>query len=208
MKICVVGMGAIGSLFAGWLARSGCAVSALARGATFDALRSGGLRLSSAGAISCHAIDVHVDPHALGQQDLVIVAIKGHGLRAAAASIAPLVGPHTNVLVALNGVPWWLFDRLDGAHRGRRIATLDPDGALAQAIPTANIIGCVVYPNCAVLEPGLVEHRLAMRCRSASQAAASRPGSWRWPVCWSKPVSRYAVRSGLNTTSGTNCSAT
>ena len=49
MKICVVGLGAIGGLFAGWLgsrlAPGEVHLSALARGATLSALHHQGLRL-------------------------------------------------------------------------------------------------------------------------------------------------------------------
>ncbi|MHA7205544.1 2-dehydropantoate 2-reductase N-terminal domain-containing protein, partial [Burkholderia pseudomallei] len=44
VRAAIVGIGAIGGLFAAGLARAGWDVSALARGATLDALRGRGLR--------------------------------------------------------------------------------------------------------------------------------------------------------------------
>lgn len=45
VRAAIVGIGAIGGLFAAGLARAGWDVSALARGATLDALRGRGLRI-------------------------------------------------------------------------------------------------------------------------------------------------------------------
>ena len=176
MKACIVGVGAVGGLLAGWLARSGCSVSAIARGESLAALQRDGLCLHSAGHSATYAIDAHADACALGQQELVIVALKGHALRAAAATIAPLVGPASTVMVALNGVPWWLLERLDGPYRGRRIDALDPDGVLARAMPADRLIGCVVYPNCALLAPGVIEHRFGDALAIGTPGGAPAPG--------------------------------
>ena len=51
MKICVLGAGAVGGLLGTQLARSGCAVSAIARGATAAALRTHGFRLEKGGQL-------------------------------------------------------------------------------------------------------------------------------------------------------------
>ena len=48
MKVGIVGAGAIGGWMAVKLARGGCELSVLARGATLDAVRQHGLRLESA----------------------------------------------------------------------------------------------------------------------------------------------------------------
>ena len=51
MKVCVVGAGAVGTFLGVHLARSGCEVSAVARGQTAAALRTHGLRLQEDGAV-------------------------------------------------------------------------------------------------------------------------------------------------------------
>jgi 2-dehydropantoate 2-reductase len=98
------------------------------------------------------------DAAALGRQDLVVVAVKGPSLPAAAALVSPLLGPDTVVLPAMNGVPWWFFYGLGGAHDGAAVRAVDPDGRVAAAIPLRHVIGCVVHATCSMVEPGLGRH--------------------------------------------------
>jgi 2-dehydropantoate 2-reductase len=99
------------------------------------------------------------DPAALGVQDLVVVAVKAPALAGVAARIAPLIGPDTMVLTAMNGVPWWFLDGgFGGAFGGTRLAAVDPDGAIAAAIPAASVIGGVVHASCSLDAPGVVRH--------------------------------------------------
>jgi 2-dehydropantoate 2-reductase len=98
------------------------------------------------------------DAAALGRQDLVVVAVKGPSLPAACALVSPLLGPDTVVLPAMNGVPWWFFHGLGGAHDGAAVRAVDPDGRVAAAIPLRHVIGCVVHATCSMVEPGLGRH--------------------------------------------------
>ena len=50
MKVCVFGVGAIGGLLGYGLAKAGCELSGVARGATLQALRDNGLRFLEGGA--------------------------------------------------------------------------------------------------------------------------------------------------------------
>jgi len=158
-KVCVVGAGAIGGLIGTRLAVAGQAqVCALARGATLAALQQHGWRLdTSAGALQA-ATTASDEAMALGVQDLVVVAVKGQSLPALAASLAPLLGPHTRVMLAMNGVPWWFCDNQPG-FAGTGLASVDPGGHIARAIPTHQVAGCVVHASCSVVEPGRVQHR-------------------------------------------------
>jgi 2-dehydropantoate 2-reductase len=107
------------------------------------------------------AVDAVVEPGQsanLGAQDLVLLAVKGPSIRDASAAVVPLLGPDTVVLTAMNGVPWWFLDGFGGPLAGTRLASVDSAGAIASAIPTRHVIGCVVHATCAVNEPGLVEH--------------------------------------------------
>jgi 2-dehydropantoate 2-reductase len=99
----------------------------------------------------------------LGQQDLVVLAVKGHAVREVAPAIRPVLGQETVVVTAMNGVPWWFFDGFGGPFAGTRLTAVDPDGAIAAAIPTAHVIGCVVHATCSVVDPGLVEHGVGER---------------------------------------------
>ncbi|WP_161728005.1 2-dehydropantoate 2-reductase N-terminal domain-containing protein, partial [Methylibium sp. T29] len=105
MRIAVVGLGAVGGFLAARLVRGGHRVSALARGAALAAVREHGLRLDEGGRVTAHAIDIADDAAALGPQELVIVAVKSPALAAVAERLAPLLGPDTPVLTAMNGVP-------------------------------------------------------------------------------------------------------
>jgi len=158
MNVGVVGAGAIGIFIGTHLARSGCRLSALARGATAAALRTHGFRFQRGGELLTAPVQVTEDAAALGPQDLVILAVKGPALGNVAPKVAPLLGPETMVLTAMNGVPWWFFHGLGGVHEGARVRAVDPDGRVAALIPPRHVVGCVVHATCSVLEPGLVRH--------------------------------------------------
>ncbi len=162
MKVCIVGVGAVG----GWLAAmldGHAELSALARGATLAALREQGLRLDMDGQRRVIRLRASDDPHELGQQDLIVIAVKGPALAAAAPAVRALVGEHTKVLVAMNGVPWCFFDGLPGAAEGLTLKSVDPDGAITAHIPTERVIGCVVHLSSTSPEPGMVKHVMGRR---------------------------------------------
>ena len=141
MKICIYGAGAIGGWIGTRLAQHGCEVSVVARGATLEALQLHGLRLEANGQVMSAPVRSSADPADLGVQDLVIVAVKAPAMAGVAAAIAPLIGPDTMVLTAMNGVPWWFFEGFGGPYAGTRLKAVDPDGAIARAIPGRHIIG-------------------------------------------------------------------
>ena len=160
-KICIYGAGAIGGWLGARLAAQGAAVSAVARGATLAALRAHGLRLREAGADGvlaerAFAVPASADPVDLGPQDLVIVAVKAPAMAEVARHIAPLLGPDTAVLTAMNGVPWWFLQGFGGTLAGTRLESVDPGGAIAQAIDARRVIGGVVHASCSVDEPGVI----------------------------------------------------
>jgi 2-dehydropantoate 2-reductase len=162
MKIGIVGLGAVGGFIASRLAAAGNAVCALARGATLDAVRRDGLLLvegpPQAPRETRTPLTVSADAAALGPQDLVILSVKATGLAAVAPAIAPLLGPGTTVLTAMNGVPWWFFQGLDESLAAREWQSIDPGHRIASAIPAASILGAVVHFACASPHPGVVRH--------------------------------------------------
>jgi 2-dehydropantoate 2-reductase len=165
-KACIYGAGAIGGWIGVKLAQAGCDVSVVARGATLTALQQHGLRLESAhpstgsGQSEVRSVKVKAsaDPAALGVQDLVIIAVKAPALADVAKAIAPLLGPHTVVLTAMNGVPWWFFEGFGAQCAGTRLKAVDPFGAIAAAIPARHIVGCVVHASCSLNSPGFVKN--------------------------------------------------
>ena len=163
MKVCIYGAGAIGGWIGHGLAQAGCNVSMVARGATLNALLLHGLRLNDGKAITSRAVNSTDKPAELGVQDLVVLAVKTPSLPAVARQIAPLLGPRTIVMTAMNGVPWWFLQGFGGALAGTRLASVDPDGALAKALPIHQIIGCVVHASCSNDKPGQVQHHFGNR---------------------------------------------
>jgi 2-dehydropantoate 2-reductase len=158
MKVCIFGAGAIGGWIGARLAATGIAVSAIARGDTLAALRQHGWRLQTAdGMVQSPVAAASADPAELGQQDLVIIAVKGPALAAVAQGLGPLLGARTTVLPAMNGVPWWFCQDLP--EFAEPLAFVDAGGSIARAIPFARVLGCVVHGSTAVAEPGLVQHK-------------------------------------------------
>jgi 2-dehydropantoate 2-reductase len=158
MKVCIYGAGAIGGWLGVKLARTGCEVSVVARGATLAALNERGLRLEQAGESLTVAVRASAKPADLGVQDLIIVAVKAPAMAEVAKGIGPLIGPQTIVLTAMNGVPWWFFEGFGGRHAGTRLRSVDPDGGIAAAIPARHIVGCIVHASCSLDHPGSVRH--------------------------------------------------
>jgi len=146
-KVCIVGAGAIGGLIGTRLAAAGTAqVSALARGATLEALCSQGWRMQSTDGLLQATAVASSDPRKLGVQDLVVIAVKCTALTQVAQMLAPLIGPETLVMPAMNGVPWWFCHGIEGLPQGI-LKNVDPDGAVAAAIPFAQVLGCVVHAS-------------------------------------------------------------
>jgi 2-dehydropantoate 2-reductase len=101
-RVCIIGAGVIGSLFAGHLARV-CEVSVLTRRQEHaEALNEGGLRVS--GKTDHQAvITAAVDPAALPEFDVAIVATKASGLEAAARALEGRF-PEATIVTVLNGI--------------------------------------------------------------------------------------------------------
>ena len=161
MKVCIYGAGAIGGWIGVHLAQTGHAVSVVARGATLEALQKNGLQCVQTQAAEARLkadVKVSANPADLGPQDLVIVAVKAPAMADVAKGIAPLLGPNTVVMTAMNGVPWWFFQGFGDKLQGTTLSTVDPQGRIAKAIPAHHVVGCVVHASCSLDAPGVVRH--------------------------------------------------
>ena len=138
------------------LAQAGCDVSVVARGDTLEALQHDGLRLRSGNTTSHAQVEASNKPADFGVQDLVIVAVKAPAMAEVAKGVAPLLGPNTIVLTAMNGVPWWFFEGFGGRYAGTHLKAVDADGSIAKSVPAHHIIGCVVHASCSLDAPGVV----------------------------------------------------
>ncbi len=158
MKICVFGAGAIGGYIAVELQRAGYEVSIVARGPHLEAIRNNGLCLRIAGEEKIANFAASDNPADLGPQDYVIITLKAHSVPPIANLLTPLFGENTAVITAMNGIPFWYFYGQESAWQNHRINTVDPGGVLWNTITPERAIGCVVYPACEVVEPGIIRH--------------------------------------------------
>src|ERR1700733_14144210 len=110
MKICVFGAGAIGGYMAGELALAG-------------------LELIGEGQTRTVHLPASDDPATFGPQDVVICTLKAQQAHASAGAFAPLLGPRTAVLTAMNGIPWWYFYKEGGPLDGHHLESVDPGAA-------------------------------------------------------------------------------
>jgi 2-dehydropantoate 2-reductase len=158
MRIAIFGAGAIGGYMGARLANAGSDVTLIARGPHLEAMRKGGLKL-----IEHDGSELVVHPRLAsssaeaGVHDYVVLAVKAHSVSPALDAILPLIGPETTVVTAQNGVPWWYFYGLEG-WEGRHLESVDPGGKLWDAIGPEKVIGCVVYPACTIVAPGVIQH--------------------------------------------------
>jgi 2-dehydropantoate 2-reductase len=159
MKFCIYGAGAIGGYLAVELALSGQEVCVIARGAHLKAIQERGLTLQIQGREKVANVAADSDPRIFGPQDMVICALKAHQAFENAESFAPLLGPGTAVVTAMNGIPWWYFYKSGGRFEGRSLETVDPGARQWNCIGPERAIGCVVEPACEVVAPGVIAHR-------------------------------------------------
>jgi 2-dehydropantoate 2-reductase len=193
MRVAVLGAGAIGAYVGAALARGGADVQLVARGPNLEAMRREGIRVNSPrGDFAAHppATD---DPREVGPVDVVFLGLKANCYATAGPLLEPLMHDETAVVAAQNGIPWWYFHGLNGRLGGRRIETVDPDGAVSRVIPPHRAIGCVVYAGTELEEPGVVRHlegtrftigepdgSLSERCKRFSEAMIA--GGLKCPV--------------------------
>jgi len=158
MKFAIVGAGAIGGYLGAKLALAGETVTFIARNRNLAAINANGFRLLLPDGSTQHAGTVRAvqDAADAGAQDAVLLTTKAHQVRELLPGLRALFGPATMVVTMINGLPWWYFQRLAGPYEGRRLASVDPDGALAEGIEVERLIGSIVYPAAELVEPGVV----------------------------------------------------
>jgi 2-dehydropantoate 2-reductase len=140
MNICVVGAGAIGGWIAARLALAGSDVTLVARGETLERIDSEGLRITDGGETRCVGVTTAADPAAVAVQDVVIIAVKAPVLTSLAPTLPAMIGPDTRIVPMLNGVPWWFTEE--------PLWSVDPELAIADALPLEQVVGSVVHASC------------------------------------------------------------
>jgi 2-dehydropantoate 2-reductase len=158
MKICIYGAGAIGGYLGVKLKQAGADISLVARGPHLAAMQANGLTLmigDDAHVVRPRCTD---KPGDLGVQDVVIICLKAHSITGALAQIKPLVGSHTRIVTAVNGIPYWYFYRHGGAYEGSTLESIDPGGRQWRELGPERAIGCIVYPATEIEQPGVIRH--------------------------------------------------
>jgi 2-dehydropantoate 2-reductase len=188
MKVCVAGVGAVGTTIAARLAaaartstpshgntsahsHTAAQVHLLARGSRLEQLRRDGLCLALPDASIDVAVPVSDRPD-FGIQDIVFIATKAHGLAELLPTLEPLIGPETLVAPLVNGIPWWYFQGIEGRFAGDAVAAVDPSGQLRAQLAPQRILGCVVYLTARLLPSG----RVHVMGRQRVVVGALRPG--------------------------------
>ncbi len=149
MTITIIGAGAIG----GWLG----ATLSLAGEAVTVVVRPGGtapteLVLSSGGARQVAPVRfVAFDHRPASPAEVLLIATKATALADAAEVARAWIGHETLIVPLQNGVPWWF------AGDGTPLASVDPGGRIAAALPIQQVIGSVVHAAARRTGPGQVD---------------------------------------------------
>lgn len=144
MKIAIFGSGGVGGYFGGKLAAAGEDVTFIARGTHLAALQGGGLRIDSPlGDLRLPTVQVTDRPQDVGPVDVVLFTVKLYDVDAAAATLAPMIGPDTVVITLQNGV-----DAMD---------------MVARHVGADHVAGGAAYIVVVIDQPGHLRHTAAQQ---------------------------------------------
>jgi 2-dehydropantoate 2-reductase len=139
MRITMMGAGGVGGYFGAKLAKSGCEVNFVARGAHLAAMRQNGLRVESQlGDVYVPEVRASDDPAAFGAPDYVFVCVKLWDTEAAVRAMAKIMSPQTAVLSLQNGV--------------------QRDDVLRRLFGDKAVMGGVAYIGAGIARPGVIRH--------------------------------------------------
>ena len=149
MRVAVFGAGAIGGFIAAALARSGVDVYVVARGAHLEAIRRGGLRVSSdLGAFTAN-VRASDDLRDFDDLDYVLITFKSQQWAGVLPQFERAVAQRTVFVTLQNGLPFWY-------SRERALQSVDPGGEILGTLPYDRIIGGVVHASGHIVEAGYV----------------------------------------------------
>ena len=159
-KICIFGAGSIGGFIATSLKKTNAKVSLIARGQHKEAIEKNGLTFIREENKVNFKFDVTDNPTDLEQQDFIIISVKANAISKISESLMPIIGEKTSIICAINGLPWWYFYKANTGTKldDQIVETVDPGGKIWKTLGPEKAIGCVVYPACQILEPGVIKH--------------------------------------------------
>lgn len=139
MHIAVIGAGGVGGYFGARLAAAGERVTFVQRGAHLEAMRAGGLRVSSPlGDVTLDSVDVRADTADVGAVDVVLICVKSAHTEAAGAAAKAMLGAETAVISLQNGV--------------------ENEARLAAIVGGGHVLGGTVYLLSLIEAPGHIRH--------------------------------------------------
>ena len=160
IKVCIFGAGAIGGYIAACLSKTDTKLSLIARGLHKEAIKKKGLTFIKDGKTENFKLDVSDDPKTLEVQDYIFISVKAHSISNIVDSLSPIINKQTSIISTVNGLPWWYFHKantgtsLDNSY----LESVDPSGKIWNTLKPEKAIGCVVYPACEIIEPGVIKH--------------------------------------------------
>ncbi len=156
---CVLGAGAIGGLIAAHLCKSGYNVSCIARGGTYSALTKNGIKVRNEQSQFNSQPRVYRITDTIPEIDYLFITLKASSLPKVAKDISKLLTKKTTVITGMNGIPHWYFNGLKSDYGSLRLNSVDPNGIVSKGLPSAKIIGSVIYPAAELIEPGVIYHK-------------------------------------------------
>ena len=104
-SICIVGTGAIGSAFGGFLSNAGCNITFIEKNEDIiRQIKENGLSISGVKEIQLNHVTI-VPPGSIKQkQDLILFAVKAYNLEEAVKSMLPTIGKDTYIVCLQNGL--------------------------------------------------------------------------------------------------------
>ena len=201
-RVAVIGAGAVGTYYGARLAQAGHDVHFLMR-RDYEAVRAEGLRCTSPmGDFALEAPSIARTAAEIGPADWVICALKSTSIGEAEALVGPCLGPHTRILLLMNGLgleerfaEWFGRERVFGGmaftcvNRGR-------PGSVHHLAYGAVTVGHLLD------DASEVERALALwapaRVEFSGEESLRRA---RWEkLCWNIPFNGLCVTAGGVTT--------
>jgi 2-dehydropantoate 2-reductase len=167
VKIAVVGVGAMGSVYSGLLGSAGNEVWAVDNWAEHvEVIRSRGLRVEGASGDRVVRINATTDPTEVGAAELVVIATKAMDVEAAARAARHLLDAETVVLTIQNGVG--VVERVASILGGDRV-----------------VVGVAGGFGASIVAPGHVHHHGLELLRFAEPKGPPTPRIERIAEVWS-----------------------
>jgi 2-dehydropantoate 2-reductase len=157
MRFVVIGAGSVGSFAGGSLAHAGFDVTFIGRGAHVRAIAERGLEVHGTRDHFHVRVPSAETVSRMKTPDVALVTVKAHHLESLAGELRALAKSGCAIVTLQNGVPFWYFQGFGGKFEGTRLRSVDPSGALADAIDVGAIVAGVVNTGTRIPSPGVVE---------------------------------------------------